>query len=80
MSLDWAWITRNLPMIGSLTAQHAVLAVLPVLAALVVSIPLGFLFGIIGALSSREPAAEDRYTELEVRALTGAGSEKAISH
>ncbi|VXC27037.1 solute symporter family protein [Nocardioides sp. AX2bis] len=45
-----------------------------------VSIPLGFLFGIIGALSSREPAAEDRYTELEVRALTGAGSEKAISH
>ncbi len=46
----------------------------------IVSIPLGFLLGIIGALSSREPAAEDRYTELEVRALTGAGSEKAISH
>ncbi len=45
-----------------------------------VSIPLAFLLGIIGALSSREPAAEDRYTELEVRALTGAGSEKAISH
>ena len=45
-----------------------------------VSIPLGFLFGVIGTLSAREPAAEDRYTELEVRALTGAGSEKAISH
>ena len=45
-----------------------------------VSIPLGFLFGIIGTLSGREPAAEDRYTELEVRALTGAGSEKATSH
>ncbi|SDU99367.1 osmoprotectant transport system permease protein [Microlunatus sagamiharensis] len=43
MNLDWSWITRNLSMIGSLTAQHAVLSVLPVLAALVVSIPLGFL-------------------------------------
>jgi osmoprotectant transport system permease protein len=43
MNLDWAWISRNLANIGSLTAQHAVLAVLPVLAALVVSIPLGFL-------------------------------------
>ncbi len=45
-----------------------------------VSIPLAFLLGIIGALSSREPAAEDRYTELEVRALTGAGSEQAVIH
>ena len=43
MNLDWRWINRNLGMIGDLTAQHAVLAVLPVLAALVVSIPLGFL-------------------------------------
>jgi osmoprotectant transport system permease protein len=43
MNLDWRWINRNLGMIGGLTAQHAVLAVLPVLAALVVSIPLGFL-------------------------------------
>ncbi len=45
-----------------------------------VSIPLGFLLGVIGTLTAREPAAEDRYTELEVRALTGAGSEKAVSH
>ena len=43
MNLDWAWITRNAGMIGNLTAQHAVLAVLPVLAAFVISIPLGFL-------------------------------------
>ena len=28
----------------------------------------------------REPEAEERYTELEVRALTGAGSEKAVVH
>jgi osmoprotectant transport system permease protein len=43
MNLDWSWINRNLGMIGGLTAQHAVLAVLPVLAALVVSLPLGYL-------------------------------------
>ena len=45
-----------------------------------VSIPLGFLFGIIGTLTSREPATEERFTELEVRALTGAGAEKAVQH
>jgi osmoprotectant transport system permease protein len=43
MNLDWRWINRNLGYIGGLTAQHAILAVLPVLVALVVSIPLGFL-------------------------------------
>jgi len=43
MNLDWRWINRNLGYIGGLTAQHALLAVLPVLAALVVSVPLGFL-------------------------------------
>ena len=43
MNLDWAWIKRNLGMIGSLTGQHAVLSIVPVLVALVVSIPLGYL-------------------------------------
>jgi cation/acetate symporter len=46
----------------------------------IVSIPLGFLFGFLGTISAREPAAEERFTELEVRALTGAGSEKALVH
>jgi cation/acetate symporter len=46
----------------------------------IVSIPLGFLFGFLGTITSKEPTAEDRYTELEVRALTGAGSEKMIVH
>lgn len=46
----------------------------------IVSIPLGFLFGIIGTLTSREARAEEMYTELEVRALTGAGAEQAVSH
>ena len=46
----------------------------------IVSIPLGFLLGYLGTISKREPDAEERYTELEVRALTGAGSEKATNH
>ena len=39
----------------------------------IISIPLGFLFGWLGTVTSREPEAEERYTELEVRSLTGAG-------
>ncbi|QIK67644.1 cation acetate symporter [Nocardioides sp. HDW12B] len=46
----------------------------------IVSIPLGFLLGYIGSVTSKEPEAERRYNELEVRALTGAGSEAAVSH
>ena len=46
----------------------------------IISIPVGFLLGYLGTITSREPEAERRYPELEVRALTGAGSEKAIIH
>ncbi len=46
----------------------------------IVSIPLGFLLGYLGTISAREPDAEERYTELEVRALTGAGAEVAVQH
>jgi cation/acetate symporter len=46
----------------------------------IVSIPLGFLLGYLGTISAREPSAEDRFTELEVRALTGAGAESAVHH
>ncbi len=46
----------------------------------IVSIPLGFLFGWLGTITSTEPATADRYTELEVRALTGAGAEAAVQH
>ncbi len=45
-----------------------------------VSIPLGFLAAIIGTLSTREPTAEARFAEFQVRANTGLGSEKASSH
>ncbi|MFB7353591.1 solute symporter family protein [Streptomyces gardneri] len=40
----------------------------------VVSIPLGFLAGWIGTVTSAEPPDEARHAEAEVRALTGAGA------
>jgi len=43
VNLDWDWINRNLAMIGTLTWQHSILAVVPVVAAFLISIPLGYL-------------------------------------
>ena len=46
-----------------------------------VSIPLSFLLGVIGTyVGGRQPVDEAKFSEMEVRSLTGAGSEKAISH
>ncbi|MCP3799605.1 cation acetate symporter [Allokutzneria sp. A3M-2-11 16] len=45
-----------------------------------VSIPLSFLLGYLGTVLSKEKANEAKYAEMEVRALTGAGAEKAIDH
>jgi cation/acetate symporter len=45
-----------------------------------VSIPLGFLAAILGSLLTREPKAEARFAELQVRATTGLGAEKAGAH
>ncbi len=42
-----------------------------------VSIPIGFLCGFLGTLLSKDISSQDRYPELEVRSLTGAGAEKA---
>ena len=45
----------------------------------IVSIPLSFLLGWVGTVTSREHNAA-KYAEMEVRALTGAGAEKATAH
>ncbi|WP_219418748.1 solute symporter family protein [Pseudonocardia nigra] len=46
-----------------------------------VSIPLSFVLGIIGTyVGGRRPIEEGKFAEMEVRSLTGAGSEKAVSH
>jgi cation/acetate symporter len=46
----------------------------------IVSIPLGFLLGYLGTISSREQSSPELYAEMEVRSLTGAGAEKAVVH
>jgi cation/acetate symporter len=47
----------------------------------ILSIPIGFAGAILGTLlSARDKAAEHKFTELEVRANTGLGSEKAHAH
>jgi cation/acetate symporter len=45
-----------------------------------VSIPLAFLLGIVGTLTSKESSSREKYAEMEVRSLTGAGAEKAVVH
>jgi cation/acetate symporter len=45
----------------------------------IVSIPVGFLAGWLGTMLSSEHN-EDKYAEIEVRALTGAGAEQAVVH
>ncbi|MDE9366955.1 cation acetate symporter [Luteipulveratus sp. YIM 133132] len=46
----------------------------------IVSIPLGFFLGWLGSVTSKERSDPDRYAEMEVRSLTGAGAEKAVHH
>lgn len=46
----------------------------------IVSIPIGFLLGIIGTLTSKEVGDPAKFAEMEVRSLTGAGAEKAVEH
>lgn len=47
----------------------------------IISIPLGFLLGALGTVLSKERPDLARFAQMEVRSLTGAGSEKAtVSH
>ena len=42
-----------------------------------ISIPLGFFLGWLGTVTSKEHN-EEKYIEMEVRSLTGAGAEKEV--
>nr|BFF18243.1 cation acetate symporter [Promicromonospora thailandica] len=46
----------------------------------IVTIPLAFVLGIVGTFLSKERSHPEKYAEMEVRSLTGAGAEKAVSH
>lgn len=42
-------------------------------------IPLAFILGIVGTLTSPERGDPERNAEMEVRSLTGVGAEKAVA-
>jgi len=46
----------------------------------IISIPVGFLLGWIGSLTSRKDEDPVKAAEMEVRSLTGHGAEKAVTH
>jgi cation/acetate symporter len=46
----------------------------------IISIPLAFVLGWLGTVTSKEPVDVDKFAEMEVRSLTGAGAEKAVQH
>jgi cation/acetate symporter len=46
----------------------------------IISIPVGFLGAVLGTLLSSDRSSEDKFAELQVRANTGIGAEKAVSH
>ncbi|HEY5857176.1 MAG TPA: cation acetate symporter [Aldersonia sp.] len=46
----------------------------------IVSIPLAFVLGIVGTLTSKDTGNAAKNAEMEVRALTGVGAEKAVVH
>ncbi|MGB3482290.1 MAG: cation acetate symporter [Mycobacterium sp.] len=46
----------------------------------IVSIPLAFILGIVGTLTSPDRGNPEINAEMEVRSLTGVGAEKAVAH
>ncbi|ASO17754.1 cation/acetate symporter [Actinoalloteichus hoggarensis] len=46
----------------------------------IVSIPISFALGWLGTMLSKSPADPAKYSEMEVRSLTGLGAEKATDH
>jgi cation/acetate symporter len=46
----------------------------------IVSIPLAFILGIVGTVTSKDSGNPEINAEMEVRSLTGVGAEKAVAH
>ena len=52
MNFDWEWLGRNLEMIGRLLVEHMILALVPVVLAFLISLPLGYLVFRTGKVSN----------------------------
>jgi cation/acetate symporter len=55
-------------------------AIFPLKNPALLSIPIGFLGAVIGTFLSKEVPPEEKFVELQVRANTGLGAEKATEH
>ena len=75
-------ITFSPAVSGAPTAMfpHADFAWFPLDNPAIISVPIGFLAGIVGTLLSHEIPDRGRAAEMEVRSLTGAGAEGASVH
>ncbi|MBU4363731.1 MAG: cation acetate symporter [Actinobacteria bacterium] len=56
------------------------LALFPLTNPTIVTIPLAFIAGWLGTVTSKEPADADLQAEMEVRSMTGAGAAEAVAH
>lgn len=65
---------------GAVTLVGADFAIFPLQNPGIISIPLGFTLGWLGTLTSKKPEDPRIAAEMEVRSLTGHGSEKAVEH
>lgn len=66
---------------SSMLGEDVDFAIFPLSNPGIVSIPLSFLLGVIGTfVGSREQVSEERYAEMEVRSMTGAGAQGAVRH
>jgi osmoprotectant transport system permease protein len=52
VNIDWEWLSRNLEMIGRLLVEHMILALVPVVLAFLISLPLGYLVFRTGKVSN----------------------------
>jgi len=54
---------------------HRPAAIFPLRNPAIVSMPVSFLFGIVGSLLTREPAAEEKFDDEKLRTYLGVGAE-----
>lgn len=52
MTVEWGWITDNAGDIASLLGQHVLLSLIPVIAAFILSIPVGYLVSLLGPVTN----------------------------
>lgn len=61
-------------------AKDNPLAWFPLTNPTIVALPLAIIAGVVGTVTSKQPADADLQAEMEVRSMTGAGAAEAIAH